>query len=210
VFDALRDTVRERELPVSLLTDLLSAFRQDVTVVRYATWTSLLDNCRRSANPIGRLVLRIAGHRDGALDAASDAVCTALQLTDFWQDLEIDWRKGRVYVPADVSSRFGANEEDLAARRLTGEWRSTLEECARRTRELFDAGRIVCDGVHGRLMWELRATWLGGTRILDKLERVRYDVFAARPVLGAGDAVPIGWRAVTWRRSPPRVRVAVN
>lgn len=210
VFDALRDTVRERELPVSLLTDLLSAFRQDVTVVRYATWTSLLDYCRRSANPIGRLVLRIAGHRDGALDAASDAVCTALQLTNFWQDLEIDWRKGRVYVPADVSSRFGANEEDLAARRLTGEWRSTLEECARRTRELFDAGRIVCDGVHGRLMWELRATWLGGTRILDKLERVRYDVFAARPVLGAGDAVPIGWRAVTWRRSPPRVRVAVN
>jgi squalene synthase HpnC len=210
VFDALRDTVRERELPVSLLTDLLSAFRQDVTVERYATWTSLLDYCRRSANPIGRLVLRIAGHRDGALDAASDAVCTALQLTNFWQDLEIDWRKGRVYVPADVSSRFGANEEDLAARRLTGEWRSTLEECARRTRELFDAGRIVCDGVHGRLMWELRATWLGGTRILDKLERVRYDVFAARPVLGAGDAVPIGWRAVTWRRSPPRVRVAVN
>ena len=200
VFEAVRETVRTCDLPVSLLTDLLSAFKQDVTVCRYATWTSLLDYCRRSANPVGRLVLRIAGYRAADLDAASDAVCTALQLTNFWQDLERDWQKERLYVPAEVSALFGAREEDLAARRLTAAWRSALEECARRTRGLFFAGRGVCDGVRGRLRWELRATWLGGNRILDKLEDVQYDVFAKRPVLGVSDAVSIACRALTWRR----------
>ena len=200
VFEAVRETVRACNLPVPLLTDLLSAFKQDVTVVRYATWTSLLDYCRRSANPVGRLVLRIAGYRDPRLEAASDDVCTALQLTNFWQDLEVDWRKGRLYVPAQISSASAASESDLVAGRLTPEWRCTLEECARRTRALFETGRAVCDGVRGRLMWELRATWLGGTRILDKLEAVQYDVFAERPVLRAPDAAAIAWRALTWRR----------
>lgn len=200
VVQAVADTVRACNLPISLLTDLLSAFKQDVTVVRYATWTSLLDYCRRSANPVGRLVLRIAGYQDPRLDAASDDVCTALQLTNFWQDLEIDWQKGRLYVPAQLSSATGASESDLAARRLTREWRAALEECAGRSRALFESGRAVCDGVGGRLMWELRATWLGGTRILDKLEAVQYDVFAHRPVLRASDAAAIAWRTLTWRR----------
>lgn len=210
IFAAIRETVRACDLPVSLLTDLLSAFKQDVVTFRYATWASLLDYCRRSANPVGRLVLRIAGHRDASLDRASDDVCTALQLTNFWQDLEIDWRKGRVYVPAETWTAAGAREDDIAARHLTPEWRSALEECAHRTRELFQSGRAVCDGVRGRLRWELRATWLGGSRILDKLERVQYDVFTHRPSLGAADALPIAWGALTWRRVAVPARAVAN
>jgi squalene synthase HpnC len=201
VFEAVRDTVRACDLPIVLFTDLVSAFKQDVTVPRYSTWASLLDYCARSANPVGRLVLRIAGYQEASLDAASDDVCTALQLTNFWQDLHLDWEKGRLYVPADITSTFSAEERDLAAQRLTPEWRVTLEECARRTRALFASGRPVCDGVRGRLMWELRATWLGGSRILDKLESVHYDVFVHRPALRMPDGAVIAWRALTWRRS---------
>ena len=210
VFQALTETVRACDLPLTLLTDLLSAFKQDVVVGRYATWALLLDYCRRSANPVGRLVLRIAGLRDASLDRSSDDVCTALQLTNFWQDLEIDRRKGRVYVPAEISAAAGAREEDLAAGRLTTEWRLALEECAGRTRALFDSGRPVCDGVRGRLMWELRATWLGGTRILDKLHRVQYDVFTRRPTLGPADALPIAWGALTWHRVDAPARAVAN
>jgi len=202
VFEAVQETVHACELPITLLTDLISAFKQDVTVRRYATWASLLDYCRRSANPVGRLVLRIAGYRDAGLDAASDDVCTALQLTNFWQDLEADWNKGRLYVPAEIVDACSAREADLAACRLTPEWRAALDQCASRTRALFASGRAVCDGVRGRLKWELRATWLGGIRILDKLEDVQYDVFDHRPVLRAADAIGIAWRTLTWRRGP--------
>jgi phytoene synthase len=198
VFLALAHSIRVCRLPASLLHDLVSAFRQDVTVTRYASWDELLDYCRRSANPIGRLVLRVAGHERAELDAASDAVCTALQLTNFWQDLEIDWRKGRLYVPAAVRDAAGARDEDLAARRMTAEWRRALRDVVSETRRLFAAGAPVADGVRGRLRWELRATWLGGTRILDKLEAANYDVFARRPTLTRGDVPGILWRTLLW------------
>jgi hydroxysqualene synthase len=201
VFVALGQTIAQCRLPVSLLDDLLSAFAQDVTVKRYATWADVLGYCRRSANPVGRLVLRIAGCDDPSMDAASDAVCTALQLTNFWQDFAVDWRKGRLYVPEDVWQPTGAREADLDARRLTREWRAALEEMSRRTRALFAEGRAVCDGVGGRLRWELRATWLGGNRILDKLDASGFDVFNARPALSVGDAPWIIWRMLRWSRS---------
>jgi hydroxysqualene synthase len=200
VFLALRHTIEECRLPVQLLHDLIDAFKQDITVKRYATWDEVLDYCRRSANPVGRLVLRIAGHDRPPLDAASDAVCTALQLTNFWQDLEIDWARGRLYVPASIWQPAGAREEDLTAGRLTPAWREALGEVASRTRGLFQAGAPVCDGVTGRLRWELRATWLGGVRILDKLAAADFDVFAHRPSLGGMDAPVILWRAATWAR----------
>jgi hydroxysqualene synthase len=203
VFRALHETIRVRQLPLSLFEDLLSAFRQDVTKRRYADWPDVMDYCRRSANPVGRLVLRVAGYDDARLDAASDALCSALQLTNFWQDLERDWTIGRLYVPQDERGRAGAKESDLDARRLTPEWRAALAACASRTRELFAVGRPVCDGVTGRLGWELRLTWLGGSRILDKLERHRFDVFNHRPTLGPADAVPLILRAITW---PTRLR----
>lgn len=203
VFVALRHTIAECRLPVSLFDDLISAFVQDVTVKQYATWADVLDYCRRSANPIGRLVLRVAGRDDAGLDAASDALCTALQLTNFWQDFAIDWGRGRLYVSADVWQPPGARLSDLEARRLTPEWRAALAEASRRTRALFARGRGVCDGVDGRLRWELRATWLGGVRVLDRFEASRYDVFGSRPVLSAADVPAILTKMVTWRTSRP-------
>jgi phytoene synthase len=199
VFTALSETMAVHQLDVSLFDDLLSAFRQDVVTTRYETWERLLDYCRRSANPIGRLVLAVTGYRDRTLDTRSDAVCTALQLTNFWQDLERDWAKGRLYVPLEILRRTGADERDLDARRLTPAWRGALREVAGRTRRLFLDGRAVADGVTGRLKWELRATWLGGMRILDRLEAVEFDVFQRRPALGVMDAAAIAGRMAVWR-----------
>jgi phytoene synthase len=198
VFIALRETMRECGLPAQLFRDLLSAFRQDVTVTRYATWEDVLDYCRRSANPVGRLVLRVAGYERAALDTASDAVCTALQLANFWQDFEIDWRRGRLYVPESIWRAAGAREADVDARVLTPAWRAALADVTTRTRALFAEGRPVCDGVPGRLRYELRATWLGGTTILDKLEGAEFDVFAHRPRLTKGDVPLLLWRTLWW------------
>jgi squalene synthase HpnC len=203
VFVALGRTIAEYRLPVSLLDDLVSAFAQDVTVRRYATWADVLDYCRRSANPVGRLVLRIAGCASPSMDAASDAVCTALQLTNFWQDFAVDWRKGRLYVPEEVWRAAGAREADLDAGRVTPAWRAALDDMSRRTRALFEEGRPVCDGVRGRLRWELRATWLGGTRILDKLDASGFDVLNARPTLSRADVPWIAWRMLSWPRPSP-------
>jgi hydroxysqualene synthase len=199
IFEAVGATIRSCRLPLSLFEDLLSAFRQDVTTGRYETWEEVLDYCRRSANPVGRLVLGIAGHRDDGLDRGSDAVCTALQLTNFWQDLERDWRKGRLYVPLEDCRREGAEVGDLDARRMTPAWRRVLRGAGARTAALFDQGRVVCDGVGGRLRLELRFTWLGGRRILSRLERAQFDVFGGRPALGAADLPALLWQALTWR-----------
>ncbi len=198
VFVALRESIRVCRLPPDLLRDLLSAFRQDVTTLRYGTWDAVLDYCRRSANPVGRLVLRVGGYEDATLDAASDAVCTALQLANFWQDVEIDWRKGRLYVPASIWQTAGATTTDLDARRLTPAWRAAIADVVARTRALFAAGRPVCDGVRGRLRYELRATWLGGTTILDKLEACGYDMFEHRPKLTKADVPALLWRTIAW------------
>jgi len=199
IFSAVGATIRTCRLPVSLFDDLLSAFQQDVTTTRYETWDEVLDYCRRSANPVGRLVLGIAGYRDAALDRQSDAMCTALQLTNFWQDLGRDWRKGRLYVPMDECRRAGADTSDLEAGRMTPAWRHVMEQAAARTEGLFEQGRDVCDAVAGRLKWELRFTWLGGRRILARLEQAGYDVFSRRPVLGAADVPALLWQAMTWR-----------
>ncbi|MEO8677710.1 MAG: squalene synthase HpnC [Vicinamibacterales bacterium] len=198
VFPALHDTIERFELPVSLFDDLLDAFTQDVTTTSYATWDEVMDYCRRSANPVGRLVLRLSGYRRDGLDQASDAVCTALQLTNFWQDLAIDWSRGRLYVPDEAWRRHGAAPETLDGHQISREWAAALQECADRTRRLFAAGRTVCDGVSGRLRYELRATWLGGVRILDRLEASGFDVYHARPRLGAGDALVIGCKTFFW------------
>ena len=202
VFAAVAATMRSRDLPVCLFEELLSAFRQDVTVHRYENWAALLDYCRRSANPVGRLVLRIAGHRRKDLDAASDSLCSALQLTNFVQDFDIDWRRGRLYVPVDMSHACGARESDLAGERLSGPWRAAVAEMVVRTRQMFDGGRSVCDAVGGRLGLELRFTWLGGRRILDRLESNGYDPRVSRPTLGLVDSLPILWKAASWRRLP--------
>lgn len=201
IFLALENTMRTHQLPRSLFHDLLSAFRQDVMTTRYDTWRALFDYCRRSANPVGRLVLRVAGYDDPVLDGQSDAVCTALQLTNFWQDLAIDWRRGRLYVPGEERTRAGARESDLDRPNMTREWRDALRQSIRRTRELFDTGRPVCDAVGGRLRWELRLTWLGGMRILENIEAAGCDVLSRRPTLGSRDAPRLLWRAARWTKT---------
>lgn len=199
IFQAVSSTIRACHLPVSLFDDLLSAFRQDVTVTRHQTWDDVLDYCRRSANPVGRLVLGIAGLHDKQLAHGSDALCTALQLTNFWQDLERDWRKGRLYLPLEDCRRERAEFRDLDAGSLTPAWRRVLRGAGARTSALFEQGRSVCDGVGGRLGFELRLTWLGGRRILSRLERQDFDVFLRRPSLGGADLPAFLWQAMTWR-----------
>ena len=204
VFLALHDTIERFSLPLQLFDDLLNAFVQDVGTTRYSTWADLLEYCRQSANPVGRLVLRLSDYRDDRLDAASDAVCTALQLTNFWQDMAIDWSRGRLYVPEEIWRAHDAHVASLDAQHMTAQWQAALGDCGLRTRSLFEQGRPVCDGVSGRLRYELRATWLGGTRILDRLERVNYDVFRfGRPKLGAADAIVIACGTLLWRETRP-------
>jgi phytoene synthase len=202
VFRALADTRARFGLPATLFEDLLSAFRQDVVTARYETWDDVMDYCRRSANPVGRIVLRLAGYDRPDLDRWSDAVCTALQLTNFWQDLAVDWSRGRLYVPAEVWRPAGASPTDLDRRAMTDSWRTTLADCVAFTRRQFTEGRAVCDAVRGRLRYELRATWLGGQRILDRLEDAHFDVFRHRPTLTRMDAVVIAWNVVSWSKIP--------
>jgi squalene synthase HpnC len=198
IFVALHDAIARHHLPISLFDDLLSAFRQDVSTSRYAAWSDVLDYCRRSANPVGRLVLRVAGYADPELDERSDAVCTALQLTNFWQDFGIDWRRGRIYLPAADRDRAGADEQDLQQGRWTSNWQTALDTVVGRTRELFAHGRSICDAVPGRLRWELRLTWLGGSRILDKVQS-SVDSLNHRPRLTAADVPLLIGRAIVWR-----------
>lgn len=207
VFVALARTLADCALPVRLFSDLLSAFRQDVTVHRYATWTDVLDYCRRSANPVGRLVLGVAGVRDDHALQGSDAVCSALQLANFWQDLGRDWRNGRLYVPAEEMHRAGAAEADLNASRLPPEWIAAMRSCVERTHAMFIDGQHVADAVRGRLRWELRATWLGGMRILEKIRDVGYDTLHRRPSLTTADAAAIALGVLTWRpaRTEPSI-----
>ncbi|MGE3956866.1 MAG: squalene synthase HpnC [Vicinamibacterales bacterium] len=200
IFVALGHSMRELDLPLQLFDDLLSAFAQDTTTHHYDTWADVLDYCRRSANPVGRLVLRIGGYRDEALERSSDALCTALQLANFWQDFGRDWRAGRLYVPRDVQAASGASLTDLEAGQLTPAWHAALGDCVARTRACFEQGRLVCDGVRGRLRLELRLTWLGGARILDRAEAGRARLLTDRPSLGPRDVPAILWRAARWER----------
>jgi hydroxysqualene synthase len=195
---AVAHTIRQLDLPPSLFDDLISAFGQDTMTTRYDSWPALFDYCRRSANPVGRLVLRIAGHRDGRLDRSSDAFCTALQLTNFWQDLGRDWTAGRLYVPREVYARFGASEDQLRTGDVDQAWTRAMDECVRVTKELFQQGRAVCDGVVGRLRYELRLTWLGGRRVLDRVEARGARMLTERPTLGVVDLPPMLARAVRW------------
>ncbi|HXG57161.1 MAG TPA: squalene synthase HpnC, partial [Vicinamibacterales bacterium] len=198
VFQALGHTIGACSLPLQLFDDLLSAFSQDVTVHRYETWDDLLDYCGRSANPVGRLVLRVARIDRPDADRASNALCSALQLANFWQDFGVDWRNGRLYVPREESARAGATEQDLVANRMTAEWKSALARSVVVTRALLEAGRPVADFAEGRLKYELRATWLGGMRILEKVERSGYDTLHHRPTLGPPDAAAIAAGALLW------------
>jgi squalene synthase HpnC len=199
IFVALSETVRRLDLPKPLLLDLLSAFRQDTVKRRYETWEEVLDYCRRSANPVGRLVLMLFGYRDEEWARLSDKICTALQLANHWQDLALDLVKDRIYVPREQLLAHGVSEEDLRAGRIEGGFPALMRELIGRTRALFALGRPLCDRVGRDLRFELRLTWLGGSAILDGIEAAGYDVFRRRPRHGAFDKAGLAWRALRWQ-----------
>jgi len=179
--------VREHALPLALFGDLISAFSQDVTKKRYANFGELTDYCRRSANPVGRLLLQLFKRTSEGDLAGSDAVCTALQLINFWQDVEIDFAKGRIYLPQDEMARHGVSERHIAEQRCDAAWRALLAFQVERARAGILSGQPLARSLPGRIGLEIRATIQGGLRILEKIERARYDVFRRRPVLRAFD-----------------------
>jgi len=182
----LRDVERiaaEHGLPRDLFGDLLDAFAQDVTKTRYADYAELTDYCRRSANPVGRLLLHLFKRTSEAQLRQSDAICTSLQLINFWQDVAIDFAKGRVYLPQAEMQRHGVTEAHIAAQRCDAAWRSLMAFQVGRTRELMLAGAPLGRELPGRLGLEIRATVQGGLRILEKIEKADFDVFRRRPVL---------------------------
>jgi squalene synthase HpnC len=182
-FAALAAAIRDHALPLEPFADLLSAFAQDVTQRRYADYAQVLDYCRRSANPVGRLLLHLFGRATPENFARSDAVCSGLQLANFWQDVAIDYAKDRVYLPQDEMRRFGVSERHIAERRCDEAWRALIRFQIARTRALLQEGLPLGRAPPGRIGLEIRATIQGGLRILEKIERARCDVFRRRPVL---------------------------
>jgi squalene synthase HpnC len=187
----LRDVakiIREHELPVGLFADLLDAFAQDVTKKRYANFSEVLDYCRRSANPVGRLLLHLFKRTNESDLRASDAICSALQLVNFWQDVDVDYRNdARIYLPQDEMARFGVTERHLRDRVSDSAWQSLMRFQVDRARSLMLAGSGLGKTLPCRVGLEIRATIQGGLRILDKIERAGYDVFRRRPRLRAYD-----------------------
>lgn len=191
----LADAIARHALPVALLRDLLSAFAQDVVVQRYADYDALLDYCRRSANPIGRLLLHLYGRDDPALAAQSDSICTGLQLTNFWQDVALDFAKGRVYVPADELRHFGVDEAAIGAGRVDTAWSALMAAQTARARAMLQSGAPLARALGGRIGLELRLVVQGGLRILEGIDAVAGDVFRRRPVLRAADWLRMTLRA---------------
>src|SRR5262245_12132696 len=191
VFIALAETVRELRAPIQLFRDLLSAFKQDVVKRRYADFDEVLDYCARSANPVGRLILLLFDYREESLTGLSDCVCTALQLTNFWQDVEVDIRKDRIYLPQNDMARFGVGVDDLLEKRFSSSYAALLKFQVERTWELFNRGKSLPNLVSGRLAVELRLTWLGGTRILERIEEMGYDTLNARPKISTADKIAL-------------------
>lgn len=186
-FGTLAAVITEHRLPFSSFYDLLSAFSQDVTHKRYASYAEVLDYCRRSANPVGRLLLHVFDRASEQNLQWSDAICTALQLINFWQDVELDYTKGRVYLPQDDMERHGVTDRQIAERRADGNWRALIGFQIERSRALMLSGAPLGRELPGRIGLEIRATVQGGLRILEKLEGAEFDMFRHRPVLTWSD-----------------------
>lgn len=189
IFIALSETIRELRLPVALFEDLLSAFKQDVTKTRYRDFDEVLDYCSRSANPVGRLILLLFDYRDEKLHRMSDDVCTGLQLANFWQDVSIDIRKDRIYLPADEMAHYDVTEDDLRSGHFTERYASLMKYQVERTHEIFNRGRMLPKLVSGRLAIELRLTWLGGMRILERIEEQGFDTLRSKPMITSLDKI---------------------
>src|SRR5262245_28138652 len=183
LFGDIARVIRQHDLPVQLFRDLLDAFKQDVVKTRYADFPEVLDYCRRSANPVGRLLLHLFRRATPDNLAASDSICSALQLTNFWQDVEIDSAKGRIYLPQDEMGRYAVTERHIVEKRCDDAWRALIGHQVARARAMLQAGAPLGRALPGRIGLEIRATVQGGLRILQKLERAGCDMFRHRPVL---------------------------
>lgn len=196
IFGRLGPVIKQFALPVDLLADLLSAFEQDVVKQRYASRSELLDYCRRSANPVGRLLLHLYGVKDAQSLAQSDCICTALQLINFWQDLSVDIPRGRIYLPAQSWAVHGVDEAQLLGLKSHPGTIDLIADCTRFARAAMLKGGPLVKKVPGRGGWELRLVVQGGLRILDKIEAMNYNTLQHRPKLGAWDVAVMGWRAL--------------
>ncbi|SNS62550.1 squalene synthase HpnC [Noviherbaspirillum humi] len=196
MFARLAAVVRDYRLPLQPLRDLLSAFAQDVQIKRYADFAGLLDYCRRSANPVGRIMLHLYGATAPAGLSQSDAICSALQIINFLQDVAIDWDKERVYLPQEDLRRFGVSEASIAAGKADDAWRRLMAFEIERARSMMLSGAPLALALPGRVGWELRLVVQGGLRILERIEMANHDVFRHRPKLGRKDWLIMAWRAL--------------
>jgi squalene synthase HpnC len=196
----LAAVIRHYHLPLQPFRDLLSAFRQDVLVKRYETFDDLLDYCRRSADPVGTLMLHLYDMADRRNLDDSNAICSALQLINFWQDVSIDWQKARVYLPQEDLKRFGVSETDIGNQTHDVKWRALMRFEVDRARAMLQSGIPLALRLPGRVGWELRLVVQGGLRILERIDAVNYDVFRRRPQLTKFDWLRLAWRAL--RMSP--------
>ncbi len=197
IFTRLQQTIAEHALPLQPFRDLLSAFRQDVVTTRYRRYSDLLDYCRRSANPVGTLMLHLYGAANEENIRDSDAICSALQLINFWQDVAIDWQKARIYLPLEDLERFGVSENDIAQACSGPRWQQLLQFELERARALMRSGAPLARRLPGRIGLELRLVVQGGLRILERIEAVQGDVFGQRPKLGKPDWLLVAWRGLT-------------
>jgi len=191
VFVALGDTIERRDLPVPPFEDLLSSFRSDMDVRRYATFSALRSYTARSADPVGRTLLALFGYRDPAMVRFADEISTALQLTNFWQDVATDAARDHIYIPAEDLHFFGVTEADIKTLRPTKPIRDLLRYQVARTRALYERGRPLLGMLQNDLKLELALIWLVGTAILEKIEDADYDVFTQRPSIGRRDKAKI-------------------
>ena len=183
VFVALAETVRQFSIPQHEFSDLLIAFRQDQTVSRFETFNDVLGYCRYSANPVGHLVLYLCGYSDPERQRLSDSTCTALQLANFWQDVTLDYEKGRIYLPLEDMRRFGVTADDVAARRSTPEFIAMMRFEVERARQWFEQGLPLVGKVSRELAVDLLLFTRGGQEILNAIERQNFDVLRRRPVI---------------------------
>src|SRR5271166_2037265 len=183
VFIALRETIRECDMPREPFADLLTAFRWDQTVTRYPTFDDVLGYCHYSANPVGRLVLYLCGYRDAERQKLSDYTCTALQLANFWQDVTVDYSKGRIYLPLEDLQRYSVTEKDLAQNCNTVAFLQLMKFEVERAREWFQRGLPLTNRVNAELAVDIALFTRGGQEILNAIERQRFAVLGKRPVI---------------------------
>lgn len=202
VYGPLAEVIPRHALPSRLFIDLLDAFRQDLHQTAYTDRTELLDYCRRSANPVGRLLLHLYGIVEPQALRESDAICSALQLANFWQDLSVDTRRGRLYLPLADCARQGVDAAEIRAGNDSRATRALIAEMVRWTRQLMDTGAPLVHRIDGRAGWELRLVVQGGLRILDRIEQGGFDSLLRRPRLHWYDLPVLAWRALLMR--PPQ------